>query len=372
MTSANRTSPWDRIPNFRQRLREKQVDELFLFMPSAVAFSFVGALAALVAFIDTGDRLMGLAWFSYAVVVLFVRGVTVFAYRQTPKPVSNAAWWGRMMLIGNLLAGIQWGLLGTVCYPVEHNYRELFTVLVITSFVAGSITAFSPVKWVHLAMAIPASLPPAIYIFFMRDGSNWVGGSMSLFFVCCVLFFSYKQYHIVAARLIVELDNEELLSRSLETNKSLSHSNSELRLITVNEQEARQEASARARLLGAHVAGTLLPIAECDGQGNIVAWNAAAESALGYRAKDVFGQNFASLLLPAEAQIAGGAAIKQQLREERASTLPMLMQNRTGTRLPMQLYLTPMEVNGGVPVRVGVMMSPLQPFQTDTKVARAA
>lgn len=372
MTSAARPSPWDRIPNFKHRLLEKQVEELFLFMPSAVAFSFVGSLATLVVFIDTGDRFTGLVWFSFAVVVLFVRGVTAFAYRHTPKPVSNAAWWARLMLVGNLLAGIQWGLLGTVCYPVENNYRELFTVLVITSFVAGSITPFSPVKWVHLAMAIPASVPPAIYIFFMRDGSNWLGGCMALFFVFCVLYFSHKQYHIVAARLIVELDNEQLLARSLESNKSLAHSNSELRLITVNEQEARQEASVKARLLGAHIAGTLLPVAECDAQGNIIAWNAAAEAKLGYRAKDAFGHDFAKLLLPAEAQVAGSAAIKKVLCADRASELPMLMQNRSGMRMSMHLYLTPMEVAGGVPVRVGVIMSPLDPGQTDRDVARAA
>ena len=372
MSSTTTSRPWERIPDFRRRLQEKQVEELFLFVPSAVAFSFVGAIAALVAFIDTGETFKGLVWFSFSVVVLFVRGVTGFAYRQTPKPVADPAFWTRMMLIGNLLAGVQWGLLGTVCYPAAHNYRELFTVLVITSFVAGSITAFSAVKWMHLAMAIPASVPPAIYIFFIRDGANWLGGSMAMFFVFCVLYFSYKQYHIVAARLIVELDNEELLQQSLAQNKTLVHSNTELRLTTVNEQEARQEASFRARLLGTHIARTLLPEVECDGRGNIVAWNAAAETILGYRGKDVFGQSLADLLLPAEAKVAGKAALEAQLREDRAGTLPLLMQDRAGQRIGMQLYITPMEAANGIPVRLGVIMSPSQPVEHGREVVRAA
>jgi PAS domain S-box-containing protein len=372
MNRKSSSKPWDRIPDFRRRLQEKQVDELFLFVPSAIAFSFVGSLAMLVAFIDTGETFKGLAWFSFALVVLFVRGVTGFAYRQTMKPVADPAFWGRMMLIGNLLAGIQWGVLGTLCYPDAHNYRELLTVLVITSFVAGSITAFSAVKWVHLALAIPASVPPAIYIFFMRDGGNWLGGGMAAFFVCCVLFFSYKQYHIVAARLIVELDNEELLARSLEQNKTLVHSNTELRLITVNEQQARQEVSSRARLLGAHMARTLLPVAECDGRGNIVAWNAAAEATLGYRSKEVIGQSLTDLLLPAEAKVAGKIAIETQFQQDQAGALRMLMQDHAGRRMSMQLYVTPMEVANDIPVRLGVIMSPLAPVETGRDIARAA
>ena len=52
--------------------------------------------------------------------------------------------------------------------------------------------------------------------------------------------------------------------------------------------------------------------------------------------------------------------------------LPMLMQNRSGLRMSMHLYITPMEVTAGVPVRVGVIMSPLDPVQTDRDVAQAA
>lgn len=370
MASRRTDRPRDRIPEFRRRLLAKQVDELFFFVPPAVAFSFIGAIATVVVFYDTGEFIKGLWWFVYAVVVMFLRAVIGFGYRQQQKPVADPAWWGRMMLIGNLLAGIQWGLLGTVLYPMEHNYRELFTVLVITSYVAGSITAFSAVKWAHLAMAIPASLPPAIYIFLMRDGANWLGGGMALFFICCVLFFSYKQYHIVAARLVVELENEELLKRSLESNRTLTHSNVELRTLSENEQRARHEASHRAQLLSAHVARTLLPVAECDRHFNVVEWNAAAEATLGYRFKDVRGQRLTTLLLPAERQVQGKPAIEALLGEDRASALETVFQRRNGERVPVRLFVTPMHVEKGVPVRIGVIVMPLDGLEAD--VAKAA
>jgi len=356
MSSIRTTGPWDRIPDFRRRLLAKQVDELFFFVPPAVAFSFIGSIATVIVFYDTGELLKGLAWFVFATLVMFFRGLIGFAYRQQEKPVADPAWWGRMMLIGNLLAGIQWGLLGTYLYPATTSYRELFTVLVITSYVAGSITAFSPVKWVHLAMAIPASIPPAIYIFFIRDGTNWLGGGMAMFFICCVLFFSYKQYHIVAARLIVELDNEELLKRSLESNRSLSDTNLQLRYQSESEQRAKQEARHRAQQLGTHVARTLLPVIEVDRHHNIVEWNEAAEKMLGFRFNEVSGQRLTSLLLPAERMLRDRPSLENLFREDRASSIDTVMQNKRGTRMPAQLYVTPMRVEDSVPVRVGVIV----------------
>ena len=351
------SSPVDRIPDFRRRLLAKQVDELFFFVPPAVAFSFIGSIATVLVFYDTGELIKGLAWFVFATLVMFLRGVIGFAYRQQRKPVANPAWWSRWMMAGNLLAGIQWGLLGTLLYPAGASYRELFTVLVITSYVAGSITAFSAVKWVHLALAIPASVPPVIYIFFMRDGINWVGGGTAMFLIFCVLYFSWKQHQIVAARLVVELDNEELLKRSLESNHNLSHSNVELRQQTEQEQRARQEASHRAQLLGTHVARTLLPVAELDRHYNIVEWNEAAEKALGFRFNEATGQRLTALLLPAEGMTRDRPAIERLLGEDRASSVETTLQTKRGIRVPMQIYVTPMRVENSVPVRIGVIMS---------------
>ena len=159
---------------------------------------------------------------------MFFRTVVVFGYRNSAQPDFHPEKWARLMIAGNFLAGIQWGLIGTVLYPATHNYREIFTVLVLTSYVAGSITAFGPVRWAHLALALPASLPPAIYIFFMREGMNWLAGGMALFFVFCILFFSAKQHRIVACRLKVELENEDLLTQLRETNQMLGRSIQEI------------------------------------------------------------------------------------------------------------------------------------------------
>ncbi len=204
----------DKNSDFQRRLVARQTDELFFFAPAAVALSFIGSIVTVAVFYDTGELAKGLSWFLFAALVMFFRTVVVLGYRHQTKPVTSPESWARLMIIGNVLAGIQWGLIGTVLFPGEHNYRELFTILVLGSYVAGSIAVYSPVKWAQLAIAIPASVPPAIYIFFMRDGVNWLGGGAASIFILLVFYFSNRQHHIVVHRLRVELENKDLLARS--------------------------------------------------------------------------------------------------------------------------------------------------------------
>ena len=122
------------IPDFHQRLLAKQVNELFFFTPAAVAFSFIGSIATVVVFYDTGELQKGLFWLLYATMVMFFLTVVAYGYRQQAKPVARPERWARLVITGNIFAGIQWGLLGTLLFPVEHNYRELFTVLTVCRF----------------------------------------------------------------------------------------------------------------------------------------------------------------------------------------------------------------------------------------------
>lgn len=346
------------IPNFDRRLLEKQVDELFHFVPSAILFSLIGAIATLVVFVDTGNKLHGMMWFAFAVVVMFIRGATALSYGQQQKPVPNPRFWANMMIASNVLAGVQWGLIGTVFFPETPSYRELFSVLVITSYVAGSITAFASVKWVHLAFAVPAAVPPAIYVFFMRDGSNWIGGSMALFFVFCVLYFGFKQHALVETRLALELESETLLHDTLKTNKTLHNANSELQLVTTVERRARSAATDRAALLKDHVDRTLLPVIECDRDFKIVAQNNAAETLLGYRFRELSGQFLSDMLMPSDAHARDQATIERAIEQDRASTILTTIKSRSGKHIPARLYVTPMHIEGGAPMRVGVIIAP--------------
>src|SRR5439155_495596 len=121
------------------RLRALQVEELYSHAAAAAAFSYFGALITLGVLIQVGDIARGTVWFVWATAVTFLRAICIIGYRRR-APDSDPDAWGKLAVAGNFLAGIQWGLLGTLLFPQTAGYLQVFTFMVIICFVAGSIT----------------------------------------------------------------------------------------------------------------------------------------------------------------------------------------------------------------------------------------
>src|SRR5688500_18630436 len=98
------------------RLRALQVEELYRFAGTAAGFSYFGALLTLGVLVDIGDIARGSVWFLWATAVTVFRFTTLLGYRRR-EPGSDPQAWGRLVIAGNLLAGIQWGVLGTLLFP---------------------------------------------------------------------------------------------------------------------------------------------------------------------------------------------------------------------------------------------------------------
>src|SRR5881394_1845431 len=122
------------------RVRALQVDELYTHMAPSTAFSYFGAMVTLGALIQTGDIARGTVWFVWATAVTFLRAICIIGYRRR-APESDPEAWGKLVVASNFLAGIQWGVLGTLLFPQEAGPLQLFVLMVIICFVAGSVTA---------------------------------------------------------------------------------------------------------------------------------------------------------------------------------------------------------------------------------------
>ncbi len=163
------------------RLRALQVEELFRFAGVSAAYSYFGALLTLgVLFEVSTDRTPAAAWFVAATILAVLRGLLVVAYRRRAPGVDPSRY-AHLAISANFLAGVLWGLLGTVLFPAGPVYAQLYVVMEIICFVAGSGTAYSAVEGAHEALSIPATLPTAAYLFFMRDGMHWYAGVAAVF-----------------------------------------------------------------------------------------------------------------------------------------------------------------------------------------------
>ena len=209
------------------RIHALQVEELYLRAPAAAAFSYFGALITLGVLIQIGDIARGSVWFVWATIVTLLRAICIVGYRRR-APDSDPEAWGKLVVAANLLAGIQWGILGTLLFPQGPAYVQLFTFMVIICLVAGSITAYSAYRGAHEALSVPAALPTAVYIFFVQTGVHWYAGIMALFFCCTIVYFSTRLHRHMERGFRLQVERDDLTSLTAVLNDKLGRENKEL------------------------------------------------------------------------------------------------------------------------------------------------
>ena len=277
------------------RLRALQVDELYKYAPTAAGFSYFGALLTLGVLIEVGDIGRGAVWFLWATAVTFFRCVCIVGYRRR-SPDSDPEAWGRLVVAANFLAGVQWGILGTLLFPDGPAYLQLFTFMVIICFVAGSVTAYAAYRNAHEALSIPATIPTSIYIFFFQSGTHWYAGTMALFFCFAIIYYARSLHRDKEESFKLQLEHDDLLTLTSVLNQKLERENRELAHRAAVRGISGGSARERADRLEALFENSPLPQIECDATGQVLTCNPAAERFFGLRREQLAGRALGSLI----------------------------------------------------------------------------
>ena len=337
-------------PRPEPRLRALQVEELYRFAPTATGFSYVGALVTLGILITQGDIGRGAVWFLWATAVTCFRCVCIVSYRRR-NPDSDSEAWGRLMTAANFLAGVQWGILGTLLFPSTPGYLQLFTLMVIICFVAGSVTAYASVKGAHEAMSIPATIPTTVYLFFIHDGPHFYAGVLGLFFCFAIVFYARKLHAYLEQGFRLQLERDDLLTLTSMLNQKLERENRDLAHRVAVRGATVETARGRADRLEALFDRSPLPQIECDSTGVVVTCNCAAERVFGLSHDELVGRPLSMLLA------SPGSEIQALAFASRAETFAVEARARQGLRLQCSASFTPLPETDGRRPGFGVVLS---------------
>jgi PAS domain S-box-containing protein len=340
-------------------LYRRQVQEAYASLKLSASISMFAASLTLMVLGNTGDLKAGLYWFVYACAVFafrFTAASRFQSFKRGDATFPSSKTWEVLLIFGNILVGLQWGMLGTFLFNSIDIHRQIFIVLVIVSYVGSAMVPFNSLKWAHPALAIPAAIPPTIYIFFMMGGTAWVSGTMTLLFIAGMLYMAQPMHKRVVERLRYELENQALLEHLSAYNNELDHQNIELKSRTDAVLRSGEEARRQADALASHVQQTLLPVITCTPEFRIVEWNDAAEALLGYRATEVVGDNMGELLFPSERRANIGPYLHKLFRDKQPSMIEFPAVARDGQKIPVRYYVTPIFGEGGEPLRISVII----------------
>lgn len=334
------------------RVRTLQVDQLYRYAAPAAGYSYFGAILTLGVLIQTGDITRGSLWFVWATALTVYRFGLLAAYRQR-EPGSGVEKWARLLILANFLAGLQWGALGTILFPASPGFAQTYAVMAIICFVSGSVTAYAPVRGAHEALSIPAAIPTAIYVFFVQDGPHWIAGVAALFFCFAILYYAYQLNRSIVESYRLQVERDELLDLTAVLNEKLQRENRELAHRAAMRGASVHSARERAGRLEALFENSPLPQIECDGAGNIVACNVAAERLFGMRHAEIAGRPFATFLdTSAHAHAFTGGATASNIRVE--------VRGRDGAIHSCIASVTPLPAPEGIKPGFAVTLAGLQ------------
>jgi PAS domain S-box-containing protein len=332
------------------RLRALQVEEIYRFAPISTGFSYFGALVTLGILIAAGDIARGAVWFLWATAVTCFRCVCIVSYRRR-NPDSDPQAWGRLLIASNFLAGVQWGILGTSLFPTGPVFLQLFTLMVIICFVAGSVTAYSAVKYAHDALSLPATVPTTVYVFFIMDGPHFYAGSMALFFCFAIVYYSRRLHRYLEETFRLQLERDDLLMLTSTLNQKLERENRDLAHRVAVRGASVETARERADRLEALFDRSPLPQIECDSAGNVVTCNPAAERLFGLPHDELVGRPLSMLLaIP-------GPEVKELAFATRSETFAVEARARQGLRLQCSASFTPLPAVEGRRPGFGVVLT---------------
>ena len=325
------------------RVRALQVEELYRFAPMATGFSYFGALLTLGVLIEIGDIGRGAVWFLWATAVTVFRSTCIVAYRRRGL-ASHPDGWANLVLAANFLSGVQWGVLGTLLFPDGPVYLQLFTLMVIICFVAGSVPAYASVFGAHEALSLPATIPTSVYLFFIHTGVHWYAGLMAIFFCFAIVYYSRKLSREVEQRFRLQVERDDLLTLTGMLNERLERENRDLAHRVAVRGASMTSARERAERFEALFERSALPQIECDAEGRVLVCNPAAEKLFGVRHQEIAHRPLTALLDITEEEL------RDMTHKAHAEIFVVKARAGDGQRVACRASFTPLpEVEGRLP-----------------------
>ncbi len=318
-------------------------------------FSVVGHLATLMVIFILGailwedlSRPALFLWFVSTSLVAVGRYLLYKVFVRVSPPMADHKMWEARFIVGTVLAGVCWAMIGSVLLPDSSRMvQRLSVVMLVMLLMTGAVAYYAPHRYAYKIMAFFGLVPLAVTL-----GASGDRNQMFLSGVILVLAGMLPYVHARVHRALVE---------SLTTQRARENLSSELavertRLQDVNEalaeetqervkaQQAELLASQKLRL---HVERTPLAVLEWDRDQRITAWNPAAEAIFGLKAAEAVGKALPALVASEAERPAMVAMCAELMQSADGARITLTNVTRSGRAIHCEWYNTPLVDAGG-------------------------
>ncbi len=219
-----------------------------LYRQSWVGFlgTSVNAVILVAVFWPHASRPLLLGWLGLVFIVMTGRVLLVSQYhrRQAANPSREdcAPAWRRRYTIGAALAGICWGLAGSVLFPDQYHLQQTVLAIVLAGMAAGAVPLLSSAPGVYPVYLLPTLLPFAVWTGLHSLPELRVVGLLTIVFAGVLLQASRQICNSLSESLRLKYENAALVENLSSTKRNVEQLNRNL------EQEITGHKAAQRRL----------------------------------------------------------------------------------------------------------------------------
>lgn len=315
----------DQNDNHLLALQAEQIKLLYASSPAALVATVV-CVMALVAVEWTVVPLGPLlAWLAYMLTLTTSRFMLVRAFQQAAPGQQDTSRWQARFLIGAVLAGLGWGSAAFLLFPESSAPHQVFLIFMLGGMTAGAVSTLPAKLSAFLCFALPTMTPAVIQLLSQETPLASTMALMVVIFTLVLTYVTARMHATIVRSLELRLQNSALLDQ--------------LRLHTVQREQAELARAASDRQLETLIQASPLAIMSLDTEGNhIVRWNRAAEQIFGWREEEILGRPFP--LVPPGLEDESDALWNQAVRAGFLRGIELQRLRKDGTLIDIALWVT--------------------------------
>lgn len=194
------------------KIHLEQIKLLHASIPSLLLINTIVMLALAYGFWDVIPHQSILLCIGLVGLMVLIRGGLFLAYKQNFTE-SNLKYYRFSLIIGSACAGIIWGLIGILFFPVTEQIYQLFITLILLSMTGGSAFTLAIYLPCYFAYVPVTLLPIALYLSSFGDNFHNSLALGIIAFLIVLTIFNVKVNKNFKTSLALRFENLDLIEQ---------------------------------------------------------------------------------------------------------------------------------------------------------------
>jgi PAS domain S-box-containing protein len=293
-----------------EHILAEQIDLLYRQSRAGLVVTGINSLILFVALMSVVHSTWLGAWLALVVMVIIGRYGLYHLYQRRSEASASPVVWSYRFQIGVAAAGICWGIVGGLLFPVDSSPHQMLLLIVIAGMTAGALPYLSSVWSAYLVFLIPSVIPLSLRLLALDNPVFHYVALMVLVFILAMIAASRQLNRSIRESLLLRFANSDLVDSLSQSKQELEHRNLDLQEEITERQKTEQKLKANTEFLERVMDSTSNAIYVADTQGILKQVNRAAMDISGYTAEELVDQHFRKLF-PSDRHVELGKFFEQ-------------------------------------------------------------